>query len=209
VEAALPGNSFVALMFGCGVFACVWVWSNLLLDPEQPPAGLSCAADRLEGVLYACIAGGLATLLGASTLWTGHEPIWSAEAIALAAAACTLLAYQRKTEIWMSLATVLSMLASTIFVLHFNQGQPVADVALLAGHVNLLVLGVFSLARIALHRFLAPPSVELSRLWQLPVQIALGMAGNVLVLFVALIALVYRLNLPEFYADWACWPALL
>ncbi|MSQ94093.1 MAG: hypothetical protein EXR98_06000 [Gemmataceae bacterium] len=38
VEIFWRDQSFVALMFGAGVFACVWVWSHLFLDGKPRPA---------------------------------------------------------------------------------------------------------------------------------------------------------------------------
>src|SRR5262249_12198616 len=176
VESISSEDGFLALMFLSGLYACVWVWTNLLLDPQHPPRWLTCVHDHQEGALYAILAGASAVFLGSFTLFTGKHPVWSAESILLSACACTLLAYQRKTEIWASLATLLVMLASTILVLHF--GQEKTHLLLLAIQVNLAVLGAMALLRLGLHRFLVPPAVEQSQLRHLQAQIGLGILTN-------------------------------
>ena len=84
----------------------------------------------------------------------------------LAAPACGLLAYQRRTELWASLASLLMMLAGTILVLHFEHENP--NLWLVAIQANAAMLGAMSLARLGLHRLLAPADVEVARLQQLP-----------------------------------------
>jgi hypothetical protein len=208
VEAFSRADGFLALMFLCGVYACVWVWSNLFLDAEQPPRWLTFTHDLRESVLYTTIAGGVAVLLGCATLINDRHAVWSAESIMLSGLACAILAYQRKTELWFSFATVLMMLASTILVVHFSRGEINGVVFMRAVHVILAVLGTMAILRLGLHRFLAPPSVEPSQLWQLPVQIALGIGLNSVVSYFALQSMVFGLDHRELYSEWA-WPALV
>lgn len=208
IEVIWPDQGFTALMFLSGVYACVWVWSNLLLDAEHPPSWLACAGGLPESVLYAAIPGSVAVLLGVMRF---ADAVWSADAIVLAALACGLLAYQRRTEIWPSLASLLLMPAATILVLHF--GRDDADLFLLTIHVNVAVLGAASLARLGLHRFVSREGSSPAQLRTLPIQIVLGMAANGLLLFIALLALVFVPDHPgsrlQQFATWAGWLALL
>ena len=163
-----------------------------------------------ESVIYAVVAVGVAVLLGCATFVTNQHPVWSAEAIALAALACGLLAYQRKAELWLSLAAPLVMLTSTILVLHFDRDNP--NLWLLAIQANLAALGTLALVRLGLHRFLTMEGAEVAHLWQLPLQIAAGMAATGVLLFFALAALVFVPDRPgawlSLHASWAGWLAL-
>jgi hypothetical protein len=208
VEVLWPDHSFVALMFLSGVYACVWVWSNLLLDPRNPPRWLTFSDGLWESVVYACIASAGAVFLGCSALVNDRNAVWCAESVVLVALAGALLAYQRKTEIWASLASLLMMLASTILALHFGQAMADGELLTMTIHVNVAVLGAMSLLWLGLHRFLAPPAVELSHLRLLPVQISLGMLANLVLLYLAMMALVFGWDHPELYSGWA-WPALV
>src|ERR1019366_9938530 len=108
----------------------------------------------------AIAGGGLAGLL--AMLSVGKDPIWSAEAIVLAAVAAGLLAYQRKAEHWAVLTAVLTVLASTILVWHLAEANP--HRLLWTLQVDLAVLGVLSLVWLSVHRFITQPFVDLTQL---------------------------------------------
>ena len=204
------GDGFVALMFLCGVYACVWVWTNLLVDSQAPPAWLTCTHGLTESVLYAILSAAFAVLLACATFVNDALPIWSAASVALSALAFGLLAYQRRTEIWATGASILMMLAGTILVLHFDAGNP--DRWLVAIQVNLAILGATAILRLGMHRYLLPTDVALSQTWQLPVQITIGLAATGVLTFAGLMALVLAPNHPGdwlgVHATWAGWLAL-
>ena len=86
VELLWPGHSFLALMFGSGLYACVWVWSNLFLDPRNSPRWLACTSGLLESVIYAVIPAGLASFMGFSAARQPRDPpVWAANSVLLAA----------------------------------------------------------------------------------------------------------------------------
>jgi hypothetical protein len=214
VELLSPDSGYVALMFLSGVYACGWVYCNRFLNAGSVPTRprwLTFTNELWESVIYSGIAGGLAVCLGCGTIVNGQHSVWSAESILLSACACALLAYQRKAEIWASLASVLAMLASTLLVLHF--GRDTTNLALLTIQVNLAVLGAASLLRLGLHRFLAPDFVEPSRMRHLPVQIGLGILTCFVILLSALLALLVLPDHPgewlRLQAGWTGWLALL
>jgi hypothetical protein len=211
VEVVWPGHSYVALMFGSGVYACGWIWGTMLIDGGPPPRWLQVTQDRLEGVLLPCVAGTVAILLGGATLFTGRDEIWSALAVILAGTACALLAYQRKSEIWAALVTPVLMLAGTIVVVHFDWND--AHFVLRLAQINLAVVGMTSLARLLLQRLLAPESQALAQQRMLPVQIALGLLLTLALFAVPMAALIIDPAVPDAIvgrsADWAGAWALL
>ena len=103
------------------------------------------------------------------------------------------------------------MLAGTILVVHFDNGN--RDLWLVTIQANLALLCAMSLVRLALHRFLAPMAMPLSHLHQLPVQIALGMTANLLLLYFPLGELLLNPRLGgadlQRHADWSGWLAIL
>jgi hypothetical protein len=195
VEVFSPADGFVALMFGAASFACLWMWLNLFLNPAEPPALVTFSSDLWESVAFTLAGAVLAVGLGAASMVS--QPIWAAQSIALAALACGLLAFQRKTEVWTTLATPLLMLAATILVLHVGKDDD--HVLMRTLHINLAVLGGASLAWLGLHRFLAPAGVELERRPLLAAQIALGLLVNGLLVIPALFELIL---VPDRAGDW-------
>jgi hypothetical protein len=209
---AIPeiGDPFLALMLLCGGYASVWVWSHLFIDPDRPPGWLGVTAGRPERAIYASIAGAAAVLLGCNSLVTDTRSVWAAGSIGLSAFACALLAYQRRSEIWASLASMLLLPAATILVRHFDAGNP--HLGMLTIQVNVAVVGATALLRLGLRRFLTAADVEPSPSWQLAVQIALGMAANLVLLGFALMVLAAMPDAPgewlDLHASWAGWLAL-
>ena len=132
---------------------------------------------------------------------------WSANSIVLAAVACALLAYQRKTEVWTAFASALAVVASTIFVVHFCKDE--RDLWLSTIQIDAAVLGAMSILRLGLHRFLAIETEDLRQLRLLPIQIGVGLAANAVLLFFALLTLVvdparpgWWLTLHGFWPSW-------
>ncbi len=180
IERGWPGQGFVGLMLASAIFSCAWVAMHLWLDAQHLPRWLRLSADFSEATIYAAASGVLAAGMSLSTLWHGEQPIHAAIAAILIAATGLMLARQRREERYAIAATASMMLASTILAIHFGHDQQPFWLWIL--HVNLAVVGGVSLVRLALHRWLAGPEVELSSFRFLPVQIAtsLGLQGLML-----------------------------
>lgn len=197
VELWQPGHSFNALMFLAGVLACGWMCGNLFLDIHSTPRWLTRTASRWEEVIYTSACAIAATLLGANSFLNGQDRIWSANAILLAGVGFGLLAYRRKSEMWFTFATVLAVLASLLITIHLDTNNPHLGLRLV--QVSLAIVGFTSLLRLAGHPFITPENVEERHLLLLPVQIALGVAANVLLLGVGLTELAFA---PENPNEW-------
>jgi hypothetical protein len=168
-------RGFDALMFSGGLYACVWVWVTLYFDPEQPPRWLSMSRTLREGVIYAVIGSATAIFLGCTALGRSgaEQAVWSAGAIILAGLAYGLLAYQRKTEIWATLASSTMVLASAMLVRELDRENPYRWLHTVK--VGLAVLGGMSLLRVALRPSITPANSIMVELRQLHVQISAGM----------------------------------
>jgi len=195
-EFVSPGDSFIALMFGSGVFACAWVWFTMLFDPAQPPRWLLMSHHHVESALYATLAAGLAIFLGSGVLLDmNRHAIWSANSVILGATAFALLAYQLKKDVWSTFATLGMMIASTIMVAHFADRHPHLELCIVL--TGLAVLGASSLARLALHRLLHAEETHIGDLHQLPLQIFWGMVGVVVLAGGASFALIAEPERPD------------
>ncbi len=211
VQNGMEGHGHIALMFGSGVFACAWVALMFCFDPRQLPRWLTSTSRLWEAVIYSAGPAAFAVMLGSAALVSGLERIWSAEAVILAAAACGLLAYQRKTDIWASMASLILMPASTLLVVHFFDGAN-PELWLRVIQVDLAVLGGAALARLALHRYLSATPEAYPLASQLGAQILIGMLANVALLGIGSLALVFSPDQPDrwlqLHGDASGWLAL-
>jgi hypothetical protein len=196
VEFAAPGNSLVALMFGCSVYACAWIWFTMLFDPAQLPRWLNYSHHRVESAVYSSLAAGVAIVLACGNLFKETHAVWSANSSILAATAFALLAYQHKQEIWASLTTATLMLASTILVVHFAPEHPHLTLCIVL--TALAVLGTSSLARLALHRLLNAEDRDIGDLHLLPLQIIFGTLLNLLLSSIVLLTFIWEPAHPNF-----------
>ncbi|MSU78400.1 MAG: hypothetical protein EXS16_09925 [Gemmataceae bacterium] len=174
IERGLVGQGFAGLMLASGIFCCGWVALHVSFDGLNPPRWLRVSGELSEATVYTIASGLLAATMSLSTLWHDEQPYHAAITASLTATAGLLLARHRRAERYAVGATFLLMLAGTILAIHLGENQRPFWLWII--HVNFAVLGVVSLVRLALHPWLAGVDVELGSFRCLPVQIAIGIS---------------------------------
>jgi hypothetical protein len=196
VERLAPGWGYRALMLGCAASALGWVaglGARALLATRRTADESRALADA--AAVWVMVAGALALLLGLKAAFGHGDPLWAAVAIGLASIAAAGLAVQRREEGWAFAAGLGVNLAASLLVWHFHRAAE-----LTSWGVTLLQANAVASAAVALlwlgWRRQAEGARELRTAPLLAVQVALGLAFNVVLVLMPLAVLFFDPGTP-------------
>jgi hypothetical protein len=192
VERLAPGWGYRTLMLAWAASALAWVAVLAVLGrlpglrDEEGALGWSNAAGA--GVTA---AGVLVLLLGLKAAFGHNDPLWAGAAIGVVSMAGAGLAVQRRQEGWAFIAGLGVNLAASLLVWHFCRAAPFESWGVVLLQANAAASALVALLWLWWRRQVyGPPEMRVSAVPLLGVQVALGLAANVVLVLLGLVPLV-------------------